>query len=809
MSMINNTQSLAIHGGVFTQHNSLAVQSLSQSAFERLQKEVAPGAFHNSGERFDPPKCHPRTRVAVIERIMNWVLWKERTNSLVLWLNGAAGAGKSAIAQKIAELCYEAEILLASFFFSRSDPHRNHPKALFATLSYQIACAIPEARLHLEQEISRDPLIFTRSLEAQMVALIVKPLQSLVDSSYFSDPTSPRLIILDGIDEIMEQRSHSKILQVISDIFHRHRMPFIFLVVSRPEQEITFAFNSQPLSELTDHLRLDNTFHPDDDIRLFINDSFSEIKTGHPRKKSIPPSWPSEEVIDALVHKASGQFIYAATVIRFIESIRHRPMERLDIILGLRPVHRDLPFAELDALYMHILSALDDPERTLLVIGLILVRAQFLGHHLSRIPDIERFLGLEAGDVEFLLADMASLVSWEVDGTQIVQMLHASFGDFLFDHSRSGTFSLERKALHAVMAYQCCRNISCSSDVDTRDKDWLMQYPTYAVRNMAYHLNRSELTPELMSHLTQLSFEQLIEDASEHLSLYPEQGRFTPGSIYDTWLGVIPLADRIRPMMTDDSEFYRLRQRFCDDVIKREFDLFYANQPSLYLLLSLTCVTPYRHLSDFRWTPASVAQLTDWNKADHQKVIDLFRLDIFPHSASFYTDIFPGFLQDVSRAGKYTVTAETFARASLKFLEYLSRSRLGALINLRHTPRNLTSRRNRPWHWRKHMRYLDLGARKGFKFHSRFDFTPTPWLRDVRQSHFPKLYFRLRRQQTYINATYIALKSFPKLLRRSAASDQLIASVTAEKPFSQRALQYPALVKQCKAAMVTYVARVQ
>lgn len=346
---------------------------------------------------------------------MNWVLGKESTNSPVLWLNGEAGAGKSAIAQRIAELCHEAEILLASFFFSRSDSHRNHAKALFATLSYQIACAIPEARLHLEQEISRDPLIFTRSLEAQMVVLIVKPLQSLVDSNYFSDPTSPRLIILDGIDEVMEQRTQSKILRVISDIFHRHRMPFIFLVVSRPEQEIKFAFNSQPLAELTDHLRLDNAFHPDDDIRIFLDESFSEIKARHPRKKTIPPSWPSVEVIDALVYKASGQFIYAATVVRFVESIRHRPPERLDIILGLRPAHRDLPFAELDALYMHILSALDDPDRTLLVIGTILVRSQFLGQwQLSRIPDIERFLGLDAGDVDFLLADMASLVSWDV-----------------------------------------------------------------------------------------------------------------------------------------------------------------------------------------------------------------------------------------------------------------------------------------------------------------------------------------------------------------------------------------------------------
>ena len=41
-------------------------------------------------------------------------------NELFLWLYGPAGAGKSSIAQSISELCDEAGILDASFFFSRS-----------------------------------------------------------------------------------------------------------------------------------------------------------------------------------------------------------------------------------------------------------------------------------------------------------------------------------------------------------------------------------------------------------------------------------------------------------------------------------------------------------------------------------------------------------------------------------------------------------------------------------------------------------------------------------------------------------------
>lgn len=220
-------------------------------------------------------------------------------------------------------------------------------------------------------------------------------------------------------------------------------------------------------------------------------------------------------------------------------------------------------------------------------------------------------------------------------------------------------------------------------------------------------------------------------------------------------------------------------------------------------------VTSSRHLPKVQWESSSIMQLTDWNKADHQKVIDLLRLDIFPHYARFYAKILPGFLQDAFRAGKYTVNAETFANASLKFLEYLSCSRLGVPIYLRHTPRTLTRRRDRPWHWRKDMRYLDsLGFLTGFYlYRSNFDSAPT-WRRDVPPLQFPTLYLKLKRLEIYINATYAALKSLPKLLRRSAVSDKLVAFVIAEKPFNQRALQYPAHVKQCKAAMDAYVARV-
>ena len=107
---------------------------------------MATGALHNSNERFDPPKCHPNTRLAVLSDIMKWIKWEGDIKSFIMWVYGPAGAGKSAIAQTIAEMCEEEMILLASFFFSRVDPSRNNVSRLIATIAYQITFHLPDVR---------------------------------------------------------------------------------------------------------------------------------------------------------------------------------------------------------------------------------------------------------------------------------------------------------------------------------------------------------------------------------------------------------------------------------------------------------------------------------------------------------------------------------------------------------------------------------------------------------------------------------------------------------------------------------------
>ena len=174
-----------------------------------LRQYIAPGAFHNSEERYDPPKCHPHTRRAVLEKIMDCVK-DENKVELMLWLYGPAGAGKSAIAQTIAELLEEAGLLAAAFFFSRNAAGRDDKTPLVATLVYQIVKSIPEIRAHVLEAVELDPALFSCSIQAQIQALIIKPLNAVADDETLAPIllSRPRLIILDGLDECRTTSPH-------------------------------------------------------------------------------------------------------------------------------------------------------------------------------------------------------------------------------------------------------------------------------------------------------------------------------------------------------------------------------------------------------------------------------------------------------------------------------------------------------------------------------------------------------------------------------------------------------------------------
>ncbi|CAA7262179.1 unnamed protein product [Cyclocybe aegerita] len=518
MSMFTGAKNTVIYGGEFHAHSSSSVGSSSQvwrEGLRTLREHVAPGAAHNSAERYDPPKCHPQTRKAVIRKIMDWIQDTDKL-SRFLWLYGPAGSGKSAIAQTTAELCQKLKLLAASFFFSRSAAGRNDKSRFATTLAHQITMSIPELREYIGNVLDLDPMIVSSSLETQIQTLIVDTLNEVCEDEIVASRLHrrPRLIIIDGLDECVDTKSQQEILRVLSAASKDSPYPLIFLIASRPETPIRNTFRDFDPSVET--IVLDDSCRPDADIKIFLESRFAEIRKNHPSGPQLPQTWPYEEQIQQLVRKASGQFIYASTVMKFVDSPNHLPQDRLGIIFELSQPRHDneedsevLPFTELDTLYHHILSSVYDIEKVLEILSLLTLTSSF---DFPRSPSmIEILFFYKYGEVYTVLAGMHSIIYVpSPDGEEgELRLLHASLSDFLLDEQRSVEFFIDPSQAHNRFSRHYIRHLKALLD-NYENKKALSRPQQIARRFLLRECSQSSATEDLLQALAGFDIEAFL-----------------------------------------------------------------------------------------------------------------------------------------------------------------------------------------------------------------------------------------------------------------------------------------------------------
>ncbi|KDR67310.1 hypothetical protein GALMADRAFT_161715 [Galerina marginata CBS 339.88] len=658
--MFHNGRNFRINGGVFnnlSEYHGPVQFANHKTGMEILLEAASPGAFHNSGERFDPPKCYQNTRVAVLKKVMDWIIGNFGWEEYIMWLYGPAGAGKSAIAQTIAEMCHQDRILLASFFFSRSDPKRNSVKTLAASLAYQVAVNLPQAKSLIEAIVENDPAIFQRSFRAQFNTVILEPLMQLYETSTFPIP-HPHLMIIDGLDECTDTNSQRHILDTISDALSRskHSFHLIILFASRTEREIGLTFATPALKRVTSHTALDDTYQPESDIRQYFDGCFSEIKETHLQKQYIPSAWPSNSDIWSLVTKSSGQFIYAATVVRYISSSLYNPTKSLEAILGLRPAKKNMPFAELDALYSDILSRVEDITATLRLLGGIL---------LSNTQDkstkfMEGLMLLDEGDATRLLADLSSVIM--VDAESKIRVLHASLGDFLLDQARSNKYhinptamftELSRIGLHHVRQY-----------IDTPDNDLFAYWWFEEAKDFLFRANP---TDELRKIVLKTPFIQGI------YSIPNSDG------VYDWWCD--ELVDRLLMGLktsgfSNTDELYLYHRGVWDQILHRRLSTIKSDTMVNAIVASAFINT--LPIDAFASILATIFELQVCIPltVDNPGWLEttLFHY-IGPGMNPRYQELLLEFLADPIRAGKYILDGTKCATLTNTFLELFTQSR--------------------------------------------------------------------------------------------------------------------------------------
>ena len=308
---------------------------------------------------------------------------------------------------------------------------------MFSTIAYQLALKVPGLRQHVNRIMESDPTLHTKSMDVQLQTLIIDAFQHLS-----SLPQRSYLVIIDGLDECHDKVTQQLILRLLCDTITVHKLPLRFLIGSRPESHIRESFDQESLYTVTRRVVLDETFKPGKDIRVFLQDGFAKICARNPILSHVEQPWPKKGIIDLLVQRSSGQFIYAATVLKFVGADLCSPTRQLALAMKPDPT----AFSDLDQLYTQILSVYPSAVNIVQVLGIISTS------HGSLAEVLENIFGMEEGELELVLRGLSSLLNDRNDENGkrkeyvIPHFAHASFGDYLFDSSRSGPFHVNRRA---------------------------------------------------------------------------------------------------------------------------------------------------------------------------------------------------------------------------------------------------------------------------------------------------------------------------------------------------------------------------
>ncbi|KAJ7615493.1 hypothetical protein FB45DRAFT_244393 [Roridomyces roridus] len=425
--------------------------NVGESGLDILLRALSLDAMHNSAERPPDPSCHPGTRSAILDQLDKWS-FEQPSDSPILWLHGCAGIGKSAIAQQFAASCHDGGKLGGSFFFKRGSVSRCTWRNLLPTLAYQLAVAFPQLGPGIQRAVETDKLVLGKAIYHQLEKLLVQPFRN-------GPPlTSRPILVIDGLDECEDRSAQTALIRALIDILRSGDAPLHILICSRSEAHLREVLEASENSDLCQCLEI----RPDDtaytDIRRYLTEEFSQIYRKHTsRGILLDDGWPGRETIEQLVKKSSGTFIYASTVLRYVDDEYSHPAGQLDALLSLDP--RSL--TPLDDLYTEILSTIPNKPTLLRVLHAIVETRCCDPEHIDIVLQTRRGTSraLLRGLHAVVLVHPARILGYP----KAVELLHASFGDFLVDSQRSSSFCVSSEVLVNTLVHDIARSLLSGS----------------------------------------------------------------------------------------------------------------------------------------------------------------------------------------------------------------------------------------------------------------------------------------------------------------------------------------------------------
>ncbi|KIK23227.1 hypothetical protein PISMIDRAFT_63421, partial [Pisolithus microcarpus 441] len=413
----------------YRDHAARDIQINMHHVLEDLNLE---GMAYAGGAGLDTTRmCLEGTRTEILQYIIDWITEPQAEPRRIMWLQGQAGRGKSAIAHTIAAWIKDAGGLGSCFCFARDRLAERREEKLLTTIARDLADRDPAFRRALADVVSKDySLKTTRDVMQQWKRFILEPL-SKINGEIIGNV----VVVIDALDESGPDTSRSRILSLLTSP-EAGQLPanFRILLTSRRLPDIEEILSScQHVAVMSlDEVPPVSVEH---DIHLFVSDELRRLYL----QKIIGP-----KEIDLITQKSDGLFEWARLACEFIKRKRagRTPRERFDDVIALESGGGG---TLLDETYITILeSAIPRTDRISLarfhsvmqqiltsLIPLPMSTLQLMRKHYPN--DEDHY------DVAVILEFMAPVLGG-INDSSPVRPLHVSFYDFLMDQSRSGVY---------------------------------------------------------------------------------------------------------------------------------------------------------------------------------------------------------------------------------------------------------------------------------------------------------------------------------------------------------------------------------